>query len=109
MSYRCPRTVAALSVLVAGICYADCSRFVSKRDHPGAPHPWTRPGVPTVASVSEPANLNPALTADIATLNLSMFVYSWAIRFDGNAKPVPDALREVPTVADGNASGMRRR
>ena len=104
MSYRCPRTVAALSVLVAVMLSADCSRFVSKRDHPGAPHPWTRPGVLRIASVSEPANLNPALTADVATLNLSMFVYSWAIRFDGNAKPVPDALREVPTVANGDAS-----
>ena len=103
MSYRCRRTIAALPVLLMAIL-ADCSSLFSEREHAGAPHPWTVPGVLRIASVSEPANLNPALTADVATLNLSMFVYSWTIRFDGKARPVPDALREVPTVANGDVS-----
>ena len=104
MSYGRPRIIAALSVLVVATLPAHCSRLVSEREHAGASHPWTLPGVLRIASVSEPANLNPALTADIATLNISMFIYSWAIRFDGNAKPVPDALREVPTVGNGDVS-----
>ena len=38
-----------------------------------------------------------------------MFIFSWAIRDDSKARPVPDALREIPTVANGNVSkdGLR--
>ena len=33
-----------------------------------------------------------------------MFVYSWTVRYDGAGRPVPDALREIPTVANGDVS-----
>ena len=33
-----------------------------------------------------------------------MFIYSWTIRYDANARPVPDAVREIPTVANGDVS-----
>ena len=33
-----------------------------------------------------------------------MFIFSWTIRYDSNAHPVPDALREIPTVANGDVS-----
>ena len=38
-----------------------------------------------------------------------MFIFSWAIRYDGNGRPVPDALREIPTIANGDVSkdGLR--
>ena len=38
-----------------------------------------------------------------------MFIFSWAIRYDSKARPVPDALREIPTIANGDVSkdGLR--
>ena len=38
-----------------------------------------------------------------------MFIFSWAIRYDAKARPVPDALREIPTIANGDVSkdGLR--
>lgn len=33
-----------------------------------------------------------------------MFIYSYAVRYDNNAKPVPDAVTEVPTVENGDVS-----
>jgi peptide/nickel transport system substrate-binding protein len=51
---------------------------------------------------AEPTSLNPPIAAN--WFDVSMFVYSWAIRYDSKARPVPDALREVPTVANGDVS-----
>jgi peptide/nickel transport system substrate-binding protein len=50
----------------------------------------------------EPDNLNPPIAAN--WFDVSMFVYSWAVRYDSNAHPVADALREIPTVANGDVS-----
>jgi peptide/nickel transport system substrate-binding protein len=33
-----------------------------------------------------------------------MFVFSYAVRYDDRVRPVPDALREIPTVANGDVS-----
>lgn len=44
------------------------------------------------------------LNASAVTGDLSMFIYSYAVRFNEKAQPVPDALREVPTVANGDVS-----
>ena len=56
------------------------------------------------SEVSDPKNLNPSLDSASPTLDLSMFVYSWTIRYDANARPFPDALSEVPTIANGDVS-----
>ena len=34
-------------------------------------------------------------------IDLSMFVFSYAVRYDQNAKPVPDALSVIPTIENG--------
>lgn len=49
-------------------------------------------------------SLNPALDNSAITLDVSMFAFSYAVRYDGKGKPVPDALREVPTLANGDVS-----
>jgi peptide/nickel transport system substrate-binding protein len=36
--------------------------------------------------------------------DLSMFIYSYAVRYNDKAQPVPDAVTEVPTVANGDVS-----
>jgi peptide/nickel transport system substrate-binding protein len=68
----------------------------------GERHPWTVPGVLRVAMTQEPNNLNPPIASN--WFDISMFVFSWAIRYDSKAHPVPDAVREVPTVANGDVS-----
>jgi peptide/nickel transport system substrate-binding protein len=67
-------------------------------------HPWTRPGVLRIGSNYDVKSLNPVLDGSALSLDVSMFVYSWAIRYDGKGRPVPDALREIPTVANGDVS-----
>jgi peptide/nickel transport system substrate-binding protein len=70
----------------------------------GDHHPWTRPGVLRIGSNYDVKSLNPVLDGSALSLDVSMFVYSWAIRYDGKGRPVPDALREIPTVANGDVS-----
>ncbi len=67
-------------------------------------HSWTQPGVLRFSEATDPKNLNPMLNSATPTLDLSMFIYSWAIRYDAQARPVPDALREIPTIANGDVS-----
>lgn len=38
------------------------------------------------------------------SLDVSMFIFSYAIRYDGKGNPVPDALREVPSLTNGDVS-----
>ncbi len=69
-----------------------------------AVHSWTQSGVFRFSEASDPKNLNPILDAATPMLDLSMFIYSWSIRYDSRGRPVPDALREIPTVANGDVS-----
>jgi peptide/nickel transport system substrate-binding protein len=70
----------------------------------GDRHPWTRPGVLRIGSNYDVKSLNPVLDGSALSLDVSMFVYSWAVRYDGKGRPVPDALREIPTVANADVS-----
>jgi len=70
----------------------------------GAANAWTIPGVFRFSAFSDPKNLNPVLNSGTPTLDLSMFIFSWAVRYDSKARPFPDALREIPTVANGDVS-----
>jgi peptide/nickel transport system substrate-binding protein len=70
----------------------------------GAAHPWTVPGVLRFTESSDPKNLNPVLNSATPTLDLSMFAFSWTVRYDANARPVPDAISEIPTIANGDVS-----
>jgi len=60
-----------------------------------------------VLRIGEPydvKSLNPALDNSAISLDVSMLVFSYAIRYDGKGNPVPDALIEVPSVANGDVS-----
>jgi peptide/nickel transport system substrate-binding protein len=69
-----------------------------------AGNPWTHPGRLVIASPGEPKSLNPVLAASGSTLDIGFFLFSWAVRYDERAQPHPDALREIPTVANGDVS-----
>ncbi len=70
----------------------------------GERHSWTRAGVLRIGSNYDVKSLNPVLDGSALSLDVSMFVYSWAVRYDAAGRPVPDALREIPTVANGDVS-----
>jgi peptide/nickel transport system substrate-binding protein len=88
-----------LCVLICG-----CSKVASLAGGPGERHPWTQPGVLRFSEFSDPKNLNVLLNSAAPTLDLSMFIFSWTIRYDDKGHPVPDALSEIPTVANGDVS-----
>jgi peptide/nickel transport system substrate-binding protein len=91
--------VWAVAVLAAG-----CTKVSTGGEAAGGRHPWTIPGVLRFSEATDPKGLNPVLDSASPTLDLSMFIYSWTIRYDSKAQPVPDALREIPTIANGDVS-----
>ncbi len=92
-----------LGALVAAVALAACSSAPGKNAVAGG-HPWTKPGVFRFAFSSDPKGLNPAFYPLQPTSVISDFIYSWTIRYDAKGRPVADALREVPTVEDGDVS-----
>ncbi len=98
-SYRCTASLVVLAAILA----AGCSK-ISSGGGGGAANHWTEPNVFRFSEAADPKNLNPVLDAATPTLDLSMFIYSWTVRYDSKAHPVPDALREIPTIANGDVS-----
>ncbi len=56
------------------------------------------------AENSDPKTLNPLLGSSAVTGDLSMFIYSYAVRYNSKTQPIPDALSEIPTVENGDVS-----
>ncbi len=67
-------------------------------------NPWTQHGRFVYAEAQDAKSLDPLLSSSAATLDLSMFLFSYAVRYDEHVRPVPDALREIPTVQNGDVS-----
>jgi len=67
-------------------------------------HSWTRPGVLRFAENQDVKTLNVVLDGSATSLDIAMFSMSFSVRYDSKARPVADALREVPTVANGDVS-----
>jgi peptide/nickel transport system substrate-binding protein len=84
------------------VAAAGCSKV--QTSVAGAEHPWTKPGVLRIGEPYEPKSLNVALDQSVITGDISFFVYSYAVRYDQHARPVPDALSELPTTANGDVS-----
>ncbi|MGA2760614.1 MAG: peptide ABC transporter substrate-binding protein [Candidatus Cybelea sp.] len=103
------RIASILSVLLAAVALAGCTKVSGPGGPASGRHPWTQPGVFRWSEGSDPKGLNVILDSASPTLDLAMFIFSWAIRYDGKGHPVPDALREIPTIANGDVSkdGLR--
>ncbi len=95
---------AGTVALGMAIVFGGCSKASDRTATAGDTHPWTIPGVLRFSEYADPKNLNPMLNSGSPTLDLSMFIYSWTIRYDDKGRPIPDALREIPTVANGDVS-----
>lgn len=95
------RLGCALSLCAAVL--AGCAKSGTGGDA-GGRHAWTHPGIFTFSENADVKTLNPILGANATTGDLSMFIYSYAVRYDEHARPVPDALSRIPTVANGDVS-----
>ncbi|MGB8907353.1 MAG: ABC transporter substrate-binding protein, partial [Candidatus Cybelea sp.] len=93
----------AIAALAAAIALGSCTKASNGTTSVGS-NSWTIPGVLRFSEFSDPKNLNPILNSATPTLDLSMFVFSWTVRYDANGRPVPDAITEIPTVANGDVS-----
>lgn len=95
---------ATAALVAASTVWSGCSKVTTASVGAGGRHPWTQPGVFSFSEFADPKNLNPLLNSASPTLDLSMFIFSWTVRYDQNAKPYPDALSEIPTIANGDVS-----
>ena len=57
-----------------------------------------------MSTASDPRNLNPAFASASPVLELSAFIFSYTVRYDDKAHPIPDAVSELPTVENGDVS-----
>lgn len=96
---RARRTLVACAL---ALWLAGCTKVGEGAN--GGRHPWTHPGVLTIATVADPKNLDPVLDSAEPTLELSAFLFSYTVRYDDRGNPVPDAITEIPTVANGDVA-----
>ncbi|MDQ2865685.1 MAG: peptide ABC transporter substrate-binding protein [Candidatus Eremiobacteraeota bacterium] len=92
----------SLAAVLAALIIAGCSK-TGGPENTGA-HTWSRPGVFRFAEAGEPRNLVPEFGSSSYSGDLSMFIFSYAVRYDQSSNPVPDAVTEVPTVENGDVS-----
>jgi peptide/nickel transport system substrate-binding protein len=95
-----PLAVGALLALAL----AACSKVGDTSSAGGASNPVAHRGRLVIATISDPKNLNPAFASATPTLELSSFLFSYTVRYDDHAKPVPDAITEIPTIENGDVA-----
>lgn len=93
-------TLVAASLAIA--TNTACTRVATSSSEGSAPHESHDRLV--YAEAQDAKSLNPLLSTSASSLDLSMFMYSYAVRYDDKVRPVPDALREIPTQANGDVS-----
>jgi peptide/nickel transport system substrate-binding protein len=93
-----------LAALLLALACAGCTRVGSNGKTAAGLNPWTRPNVLTISAASDPKNLDPVLASSEPTLELSAFLFSYTVRYDDRSRPVADAVREIPTVENGDVS-----
>ncbi len=94
---------AAIAAGLIGVAAAGCTK-VGNEQTAGTRHSWTRPGVLRIAENQDITTLNPVIGANATTGDLSTLIFSYAVVYDDHAQPVPDAVSEVPTIANGDVS-----
>ena len=93
-----PVRLALVALLAVG-----CTRQQAA-DVTDSSNTWTHHGRLVIGETIDPKNLNPLLSNNAATGDLSMLIFSYAVRYDDQARPVPDALSEIPTIENGDVS-----
>ncbi len=94
---------AALAAGMIAVTAAGCTKAGNEQTA-GTRHPWTRPGVLRIGYNLDLTTLNPAVEQSSLTGDISTLIFSYAVSYDDHAKPVPDAVSEVPTIQNGDVS-----
>jgi peptide/nickel transport system substrate-binding protein len=93
-----------VALVVAAVLLCACTKIDASGRTTSGRHPWTIPGVLRMATNADPKNLDPVLAASTPVLELSAFLFSYTVIYDDHARPVPDAVREIPTIENGDVS-----
>jgi len=92
----------AACALAAALALAACTKLGTTAA--GGGNRWTHHGRLVYAEAQDAKTLNPMLSTSAPAIDLSFLVFSYAVRYDDKARPVPDAVREIPTVENGDVS-----
>ncbi len=96
------RILAAGALLALAL--SACTKVGESGSASATSGPANHPDRLVLATISDPKSLNPAFSAATPTLELSALLFSYAVRYDDHAKPVPDAVSEIPTIENGDVS-----
>ncbi len=99
----------ALAAALVGAIACGCTRIGGNVAQSGGPAPGGEAPPPSpdrlvISTISDPKNLNPAFASATPTLELSSLLFSYAVRYDDKARPVPDAVMRIPTIANGDVA-----
>ncbi len=94
----------AASLALVALLAAACTKTQTADEQQANSNPWTHHGRLVFGESVDPKGLNPFLAANGAAGDLSMFIYSYTVRYDDQARPVPDAVSEIPTLQNGDVS-----
>lgn len=93
-----------LFALVLATAFSACSRGDTGTSASGGRHPWTKPGILRMASLTDPDTLNPLLSASQISVDLSMFWGGYLFNYSDRNELVPELATTVPTLANGGIS-----
>jgi len=105
------RRLGYLAIALA-VALSACTRVATTQSGPngengaasGQRHPWTRPGILRLASLTEPDTLNTALSTSQVSVDIAMFWAGYLFNYDDKNELVPELATEVPTLANGGIS-----
>jgi peptide/nickel transport system substrate-binding protein len=94
--------VTALTAVLATVVTA-CSNISQSTSGVGN-RGGSQPGVLRYAEIAEPDSLNPLVSTQATTIDLTYFVYQYFFNIDDHQQYVPEVALEVPTLANGGVS-----
>lgn len=92
-------TAVALALITTG-----CTKVGTQTAGGAGGNPWTHHGRLVYSEAQDAKSLNPMLATSAAVGDLSTLLFSYAVVYDERARPHPDALRELPTIENGDVS-----
>jgi len=97
--------ICALLVALSASAMSSCTSVSqSTNAGGGGGRPVSQPGVLRYADIQEPDGLNPLVSTQATTIDISYFVFQYFYNIDDKDQLVPEASTEIPTLANGGIS-----